>query len=106
MCWIKRLGLTVHGTIIDTMIMASLVNENKFKYDLNSVAKEYTGIGKNEAALQSAAREWGIDPKAEMYKLPSMFVGEYAERDAEITLAVWQELKKKLHHKTYIPLLN
>ena len=95
-CWIKRLGLTIHGTIIDTMIMASLVNENKFKYDLNSVAKEYTGIGKNEAALQSAAREWGIDPKAEMYKLPSMFVGEYAERDAEITLAVWQELKKEI----------
>jgi DNA polymerase I-like protein with 3'-5' exonuclease and polymerase domains len=60
------------------------------------VAKEYTGIGKNEAALQSAAREWGIDPKAEMYKLPSMFVGEYAERDAEITLAVWQELKKEI----------
>jgi len=95
-CWIKRLGLTVHGTIIDTMIMASLINENKFKYDLNSVAKEYTGIGKNEAALQSAAREWGIDPKAEMYKLPSMFVGEYAERDAEITLAVWQEFKKEI----------
>jgi len=95
-CWIKRLGLTLHGTIIDTMIVASLINENKFKYDLNSVAKEYTGIGKNEAALQSAAREWGIDPKAEMYKLPSMFVGEYAERDAEITLAVWQEFKKEI----------
>ena len=95
-CWIKRLGLTLHGTIMDTMIVASLVNENKFKYDLNSVAKEYTGIGKNEAALQSAAREWGIDPKAEMYKLPSMFVGEYAERDAEITLALWQEFKKEI----------
>ena len=95
-CWIKRLGLTVHGTIIDTMIVASLVNENKFRYDLNSVAKEYTGIGKNEAALQSAAREWGVDPKAEMYKLPSMFVGEYAERDAEITLALWQEFKKEI----------
>ena len=95
-CWIKRLGLTLHGTIIDTMIMASLINENKFKYDLNSVAKEYTGIGKNEAALQSAAREWGVDPKAEMYKLPSMFVGEYAERDAEITLALWQEFKKEI----------
>ena len=25
-----------------------------------------------------------------------MFVGEYAERDAEITLAVWQELKKEI----------
>ena len=42
-CWIKRLGLTIHGTIIDTMVVAALVNENRFRYDLNSVAKEYTG---------------------------------------------------------------
>jgi len=94
--WIRRLGLTIHGTIIDTMIMASLVNENKFKYDLNSVAKEYTGIGKDEAALQKAAKEWGIDPKAEMYKLPALHAGSYAERDAEITLGLWQELKKEI----------
>jgi len=94
--WIRRLGLTIHGTIIDTMIMASLVNENKFKYDLNSVAKEYTGVGKDETALQKAAKEWGIDPKAEMYKLPAPFVGNYAERDAEITLALWQEFKKEI----------
>ena len=33
MCWIHRLGLTVHGTIIDTMIMTSLVDENRFRYD-------------------------------------------------------------------------
>ena len=95
-CWIRRLGLTVHGTIVDTMTVASLVNENRFRYDLNSVAKEYTGLGKNEAALNMAAKEWGIDPKAEMYKLPAMYVGEYAEKDAEITLALWQELKKEV----------
>ena len=94
--WIKRLGLTIHGTIIDTMVVTALVNENRFRFDLNSVAKEYTGIGKNESALQEAAKEWGIDPKAEMYKLPSLFVGEYAEKDAEITLALWQELKKEI----------
>ena len=95
--WIKRLGLTIHGTIIDTMVVTALVNENRFRFDLNSVAKEYTGIGKNEAALQEAAKDWAIDPKAEMYKLPALFVGEYAERDAEITLALWKELEKEIN---------
>ena len=97
MClWIKRLGLPIHGTIVDTMVVTALVNENRFRFDLNSVAKEYTGMGKNESALQEAAKEWGIDPKAEMYKVPSLFVGEYAERDAEVTLALWKELEKEI----------
>jgi len=95
-CWIQSLGLKINGTIVDTMIATSLVDENRWKYDLNSVAKEFTGIGKNETALQEAAASWGIDPKAEMYKLPAMYVGEYAEKDAEITLALWQELKKEI----------
>ena len=99
MCWIHRLGLTVHGTVVDTMIMTSLVDENRFRYDLNSVAQHYTGMGKNESALQEAAKEWGVDPKAEMYKLPAMYVGEYAERDAEVTLALWQELEKEIEHQ-------
>ena len=99
MCWIHRLGLTVHGTVVDTMVMTSLVNENRFRYDLNSVAQHYTGMGKNESALQEAAKDWGVDPKAEMYRLPAMYVGEYAERDAEVTLALWQELKKEIEHQ-------
>ena len=95
-CWIQSLDLKINGTIIDTMIATSLVDENRWRYDLNSVAKEFTGIGKNEAALQEAATAWGIDPKAEMYKLPALYVGEYAEKDAEITLALWQELKAEI----------
>ena len=97
MCWIHRLGLTVHGTVVDTMVVASLIDENRFRYDLNSVATDYVGIGKNENALQEAAKEWGVDPKSEMYKLPAMYVGEYAERDAEITLSLWQEFKKEIN---------
>ena len=95
--WIHRLGLTVHGTVVDTMVIASLVDENRFRYDLNSVATDYVGIGKNENALQEAAKEWGVDAKSEMYKLPAMYVGEYAERDAEITLSLWQEFKKEIN---------
>ena len=104
--WIKRLGLTIHGTIIDTMVVTALVNENRFRFDLNSVAKEYTGMGKNESSLQEAAKEWGIDPKAEMYKLPSLFVGEYAERDAEVTLALWKELEKEINSQNLHSILE
>jgi DNA polymerase I-like protein with 3'-5' exonuclease and polymerase domains len=32
-----------------------------------------------------------------MYKLPAIYVGAYAEKDAEITLALWQELKKEIN---------
>ena len=74
--------------------MSSIVDENRFRYDLNSVAFDYTGE-KNESVLQQSAKDWGIDPKAEMYKLPAMYVGEYAERDAEITLLHSKNLKKK-----------
>ena len=31
-----------------------------------------------------------------MYKLPAMYVGAYAEKDAEITLELWQEIKKEI----------
>ena len=31
-----------------------------------------------------------------MYKLPAMHVGTYAERDAQITLELWQEMKKEI----------
>ena len=95
-CWIRHLGLTIRGRIIDTMIASALVDENQLRYDLNNCSRRYTGKGKDEAALYAAAKEWGVDPKAEMYKLPALYVGAYAEKDAEITLALWHELKKEI----------
>ena len=95
-CWIRHLGLTIRGRIIDTMIACALVDENQLRYDLNNCAKRYTGKGKDEAALYAAAKEWGVDAKAEMYKLPALYVGAYAEKDAEITLGLWRELKKEI----------
>ena len=85
--------------IVDTMIAASLVDENRFRYDLNGLSRDYLGKGKDETALYEAAKSWGVDPKAEMYKLPAMYVGAYAERDAQLTLELWQELKKEILHQ-------
>jgi len=94
--WLRALGLTIKGRIIDTMIAAGVVNENRLRYDLNGVCRDYIGKGKDEAALYEAAKNWGVDPKAEMYKLPAMYVGSYAERDAQLTLELWQVLKKEI----------
>ena len=37
-----------------------------------------------------------VDAKSEMYKLPAMYVGEYAEQDAQLTFKLWQEMKKQM----------
>jgi len=95
-CWIRKMGIKINGNIYDTMIAASLVNENRFRFDLNSLGWDYVGRGKNETELKVAAKEWGIDPKADMWKLPSMYVGNYAERDAELTLDLWKVMQKEL----------
>jgi DNA polymerase I-like protein with 3'-5' exonuclease and polymerase domains len=95
-CWIRSMGIKINGNIYDTMIAASLVNENRFRYDLGSLGWDYCGQGKNETELVNAAKEWGVDPKADMWKLPAMYVGNYAERDAELTLALWRVMQKEL----------
>ena len=94
--WLRAEGIEVNGPIVDTMIATALVDENRRRYDLNSCSREYIGKGKDEAALYNAAKDWGVDAKAEMYKLPAMYVGAYAEKDAEITLELWSYLKKEI----------
>jgi len=98
-CWIKSMGLSINGQIVDTMIAASLIDENRFRFDLNSLSWDYLGHGKNESALNEEAKSRGLDPKADMWQLPAMYVGSYAEKDAELTLELWQIFKKELLHQ-------
>ena len=98
-CWIKAMGIKINGQIVDTMIAASLIDENRFRFDLNSLSWDYLGHGKNETALNEEAKSRGLDPKADMWQLPAMYVGSYAEKDAELTLELWQIFKKELLHQ-------
>ena len=98
-CFMRAAGLDIKGKIVDTMIAGSLVDENRFRYDLGSMGRDYVGKGKNESVLKETADIWGVDAKSEMYKLPAMYVGEYAEEDAKLTLALWQEMKKEILHQ-------
>ena len=104
--WIRSLGFHINGGIIDTMIAASLVNENRYRYDLNSLGWDFVGQGKNETELNNAAQEWGVDPKADMWKLPALYVGNYAERDAELTLALWKIMQKEINSQDLGSIFN
>ena len=90
--WLSVLNIEVKGYIHDTMIAAALLNENRYSFTLNSMVAEYLGEFKNESLLKAKAEELGIDPKAEMYKLPAEFVGEYAEADARLTWRLHERL--------------
>jgi DNA polymerase I len=95
-CWIRSMGIKINGLIVDTMIAASLIDENRFAFSLNALSWDYLGHGKNEAALNEEAKSRGLDPKADMWKLPPMYVGAYAEKDAELTLELWQKFKTEI----------
>ncbi len=94
--WLHAMGLKVHGRIIDTMIAAPLIDENRFRYSLNELGKHYLAEKKSETLLYDAAKSWGVDAKGEMWKLPPMYVGPYAEQDTVLTLKLWQFFKTEL----------
>ena len=92
-CWIRNLGIKINGLIVDTMVAASLIDENRFSFTLNSLSWVYLNKGKNEKLLTDAAKERGLDPKADMWKMPASEVGAYAEEDAALTLELWHLFK-------------
>mgnify|MGYP003665749436 FL=1 len=104
--WLKRLDVDLKGRWIDVMLGAPLLNENRFSFSLNTVAYDYLGEMKSEAALREAAQEFGVDPKGELYKLPACFVGEYAEADARLTLDLWQIFKAELSKEDLWQIFN
>ncbi len=104
--WIRQMGFTINGRIIDTMLIASLLDENRFSYSLNALSYDLLGEVKQERTLQDAAREFGLDPKAEMWKMPAMYVGPYAQVDAELTLKLWNHLSTQLTQEQIWPIAN
>ena len=105
-CWIRSYGIKINGHIMDTMLMASLIDENRLWYTLNSISYDYLRKVKDEKALKEAAEAWGIDPKSEMYKLPAMYVGNYAEQDAQLTLDLFKILSVEIQKQHLVEIFD
>jgi DNA polymerase I-like protein with 3'-5' exonuclease and polymerase domains len=91
--WLRATGFEVNGTIYDTMLAAPVLDENRFAYSLNSLGFDYLKEIKSEQGLKQAAADFGVHPKKELWKLPAMHVGDYAEQDAALDLKLWHHLK-------------
>ena len=98
--WLQAMGIKVNGKIVDTMIAAAVIDENRRSYSLNNLAFEYLGEIKAETDLIEAAKDHGVDPKAEMWKLPAEHVGFYAEQDARLTYLLWQRFKHEINKQS------
>ena len=94
--WLRTVGITVPGKILDTMIAAPLLDENRYSYSLNALGATYLGEKKKEDELRIAASQHGVDAKKDMWKLPASRVAAYAETDARLTLQLWNVLRRKL----------
>jgi DNA polymerase I-like protein with 3'-5' exonuclease and polymerase domains len=104
--WLMAEGVNIQGPIIDTMLSAPLLDENRMSYRLDLLGKDYLGMRKDEKVLRQAAAEWGIDPKSEMWKLPARYVGVYAEADAVLTLKLWERFKPMLEDQSLMSVLT
>ena len=94
--WLRASGFEVNGTIYDTMLAAPLLDENRFSFSLNALGFDFLKEVKSEQGLKQAAADFGVHPKKELWKLPAMYVGDYAEQDAALTLKLWQAFKTKM----------
>lgn len=104
--WLGASGFTINGRILDTMLAAPLLDENRFSYSLNALGFDYLQEIKSEQGLKQAAADFGVHPKKELWKLPAMYVGEYAEQDAALTLKLWQHFKIKMRQDEVESIFN
>ena len=105
-CWIRAVtGKMIEGRIVDTMIAASVIDENRFKYSLDSLGKDYLNEEKYKYDLQQKTIEWSggtvKDPMTNMHKLPASLVKDYAKQDVNLTFKLWKKFDKKLDEVLY-----
>ena len=105
-CWIRSVtGKMIKGRIVDTMIAASVIDENRFRYSLDALSKDYLNEEKYKYDLQQKTLEWSggtvKDPMTNMHKLPASIVKEYAKQDVNLTYKLWKLFDKKIDEVLY-----
>ena len=105
-CWIRSAtGDMPQGKLLDTMIAASVIDETRMRYSLDSISKDYLKESKYKYDLAEKVLEWSNgmikDPMSNMHKLPHHLVKDYAEQDVNLTLKLWELFEKKLDAVLY-----
>jgi len=106
-CWIRQeSGLMPQGPLLDTMVAASVIDENRMKYSLDSLSKDYLKDSKYKWDLKEKTLAWsnGVikDPMTNMPSLPYELVKEYAEQDVNLTLKLWRHFEKEIDEEKVV----
>ncbi|WP_246481735.1 DNA polymerase I [Natronogracilivirga saccharolytica] len=89
---LQRFGITIKGKCFDTMLAAYLIDSGQ-KMDMNSLAQGY--LNYDPVSIESLIGEKGRNQKS-MRDIPLEDVAPYACEDADITLQLFNVMKKKL----------
>jgi len=92
------------ATFKDIQIAEPLIDENQFSYSLQNLSTKYGFPGKDEKLLIEAANAYGLDPKADLWRLPARHVGVYAEADAELPLQILRKQERILEDQDLWPI--
>ncbi len=93
--WFVAEGIKISGDIQDVSFQAPLIDESRHNYQLDKLGKDLLGEGKDEAALQEAAKKLGVkNTKADnimmhLAKVHPDIVGVYGRQDAALTRKLW-----------------
>lgn len=93
--WLGRDGIEVKGPVCDVLLTEALLDEHRRSYSLDAVARDRVGRGKEEGLLERAAAALGLDPKKDLWRVHSRYVGPYATEDAVLAREILQ--KQMLH---------
>lgn len=85
--------------IRDIQVAEPLLNEHRFAYGLDPLAKVYGLPGKDETLLRKVAKLYGVNPKHGLWQLPPKFVGGYAEWDAQLPLRILRKQENLLEEQ-------
>jgi DNA polymerase I-like protein with 3'-5' exonuclease and polymerase domains len=107
-CWLRAVtGKMLKGRLVDTMVAASVIDENRFKYSLDALSKDYLNDSKYKYDLYEKAAVEGIkDPMSNMHRLSYGLVKVYAKQDVDLTLKLWNLFNKKLDKTLYTKVEN
>ena len=95
----NRLTLTRDHRIYDVQTIEHLIDENKLKYSLDSLAKHYLRKSKYEVELaQAVLYKFGKRAKVKenLWRLHANEVSEYAKEDALLTLQIYQKQQERI----------
>ena len=95
----NRLDFDRYNRIYDIQGIEHLLDENKLKYSLNSLAKYYLKKSKYEVELEQAVQvEFGKRAKVKdnLWRLHANHVAEYAKEDALLTLQIFQKQQERI----------